>query len=71
MLIQYRQIDGGTQIPCLIRHQKQLAVEHDRRLVQDSLYGSLRQQGIHGLLEILAAVPGAERDAVMGELRLL
>ena len=36
---------------------------------EDSLYGSLGQQGIDGLLEILAAVPGAERDAVMGKLR--
>ena len=46
-----------------------LAVEPERCFVQNPLYGSLGQQGIHGLLEILAAVPGVERDAVMGELR--
>ena len=67
--IQSRQIDDWTQIPCLLQHQEQLAVEPKRRLFQNSLYGSLGQQGIDGLLEILAAVPGAERDAVMGELR--
>ena len=59
------------QIPCLLWHQEQLAVELKRRLIENSLYGSLGQQGIHGLLEILAAAPGAKRDAVIGELRLM
>ena len=67
--IQHRQFDYGTQIPCLLRHQEQPAVEPDRQLVENSLYGSLEQQGIQGLLEILEAVPDLERDAVMDELR--
>ena len=35
------------------------------------LYGSLQQQGIDGLLEVLTAVSGPEADALMGELRSL
>ena len=60
--IQCRQIDYGTQIPSLLRHLEQQAVEPERCFVQYPLYGSFRQQGIHGLLEILGAVPGAELD---------
>ena len=53
----------------LLQHQEQSAVEPETCFIQNPLYGSLGQQGIHGLLEILAAAPGAESDAVMGELR--
>ena len=69
--IQCRQIDDGMQTPCLLRHQKQPAEEPERCFIRDPLYDSLGQQGIHGLLEILAAIPGAESDAVMGQLRSL
>ena len=64
MTIQCRQIDDGT--PSSLAP---LAVEPERCFVQNALYGSLGQQGIHSLLEILAAVPGVEHDAVMSELR--
>ena len=70
-MIQCRQIDDGMQIPCLLPHQEQPAVEPERCFVQNSLYGSLGQQGIHGLLEIPAAVPGAERDAVVCDVEFL
>ena len=54
-LIQCRQITG-CRSPVFFR-------------TRNPLNGSLVQQGIHGLLENLAAVTGVEHDAVMGELR--
>ena len=69
--VQCGQVDYWTKVSCLFRHQEQLAVEPERSLIADPLYGPLGQQGIHSLLEILAAVPGPEADALMGELRSL
>ena len=65
------QIDHRSQISCLHRHQKQPTVETQGLHVGDTLYGSLHQQGINGLLKVLSAVPGPETDALMGELRSL
>ena len=69
--VQCGQVDDWTKVSCLFRNQQQPAVEPGRCLVTESLYGPLGQQGIHSLLEILAAVPGAEIDALVGELRSL
>ena len=65
------QIDHRSQISCLLGHQKQPTVETQGLHVRDTLYGSLHQQGIDGLLKVLSAVPGPETDALMGELRSL
>ena len=49
--VQCGQVDDWTKVACLLLHQEQPAVEHERCPVDDSLYGSLGQQGIHSLLE--------------------
>ena len=71
MVVENGQVDYRSQISCLLGNQKQLTVETQGLHVGDSLYGSLHQQGIDGLLKILSAVPGPETDALMGELRSL
>ena len=65
------QVDHRSQISCLLGYQKQPTVETQGLHVGDSLYGSLHQQGIDGLLKVLSSFPGPETDALMGELRLL
>ena len=71
MAVESGQFDHRLQISCLLGYQKQPTVETQGLHVGDSLYGSLHQQGIDGLLKILSAVPGPENDALMGELRSL
>ena len=71
MAVESGQVDHRLQISCLLGYQKQPTVESQGLHVGDSLYGSLHQQGIDGLLKILSAVPGPETDALMGELRSL
>ena len=66
--VQCGQVDYWTKVSCLFQHQEQPAVE-PRDVSLLTLFAPLGQQGIHGLLEILAAVPGAETDALVGELR--
>ena len=65
------QVDHRSQISCLLGYQKQLTVETQGLHVGDTLYGSLHQQGIYGLLKVSSVVPGPETDALMGELRSL
>ena len=71
MAVESGQVDHRSQISCLLGYQKQPTVETQGLHVGDSLYGSLHQQGIDGLLKVLSAVPGPETDALMGELRSL
>ena len=71
MAVESGEIDHRPQISCLLWDQEQPAVVPWGCHVGDSLYGSLQQQGIDGLLEVLPAVSGPEADALMGELRSL
>ena len=71
VMVESRKVNYWTKISCLFRNQEQPAVVPERSHVADALYGPLRQQGVHGLLEVLTAVPGPEADALMGELRSL
>ena len=66
--VQSGQVDYWTKISCLFRNQEHPVVEPEKSHIADPLYGPLRQQGVHGLLEVLVAVPGPETDALMGEL---
>ena len=69
--IESGQVDYMSQISCLLGDQEQPAVVSQGRHFGDPLYGSLHQQGIDGLLEVLPAVSGSEAAALMGELRPL
>ena len=71
MAVESGQVDHRSQISCILGNQKQPTVETQGLHLGDSLYGSLHQQGIDGLLKVLSAVPGPETHALMGELRSL
>ena len=71
MAVESGEIDYRPQISCLLWDQEQLVVVPYGCHVGDPLYGSLQQQGIHGLMEVLTVVSGPEADALMGELRSL
>ena len=69
MTVECGKIDNRTKISRLLGKKEQSAVVPEGCHVGDLLYGPLQQQGIHGLLEVLSAVPGPEVDALMGQLR--
>ena len=71
MAVKRGEIDYRPQISCLLWDQEQPVVVPYGSHIGDPLYGSLQQQGIDGLLEVLTAVSGLEADALIGELRSL
>ena len=71
MAVECGKIDNRTKLSHLLGNQEQSAVVPKGCHVGDPLYGPLQQLGIHGLLEVLPAVPGPEVDALVGQLRSL
>ena len=71
MVVECGKNDNRMEISRLLGNQEQSSVVLEGCHIGDPLYGPLQQQGIHGLLEVLPAVPGPEVDALVGQLRSL